>query len=251
LPDQGPAVLLVGSEGNELFAFRLDDGKEAWRYETDSYVRNQPVFHGGEIILGGCDNFLHVIDARTGDALERFDVGSQTTSSPLIADSLIAMGLHRMGVTVRNLEDMATRWEQKEKDRTFYAKPGYAQGVVVTAGDNRVITGLDAITGDVLWQQPVRKTVTADIAVKHGIAFVGSEDERLYVLRISDGQLLAEMAVGGKIKAAPIVTEQRLFVLTDRVNDGQVLAFDLSWQNIQPDNADGDSVEAPKPAAQN
>lgn len=225
---RGP-VLLVGSDDNHLYALDVKTGERVWEYETEYFVRSRPLLSRGYLFFGGCDEFLHKVNADNGQVAERLEVGEQIATPVIQLDDLVGFGTYKGGIFAVDPKTMEIAWHFGEEDREYLAAPAYSEDMVVVAGGDRTITGVNARTGKSIWQQPVRRDVTADIVMKHGLAFVGCEDERLYVVRIRDGKLLTEIEVGGKVKSAPIITQENVYVLTDRVNDGQLLAFKVDW----------------------
>ncbi len=225
---RGP-VLLVGSDDNHLYALDARTGERIWAYETEYFVRSRPLLSRGYLFFGGCDEFLHKVNADNGQVAELLEVGEQIATPVIQLDDLVGFGTYKGGVFAVDPKTMEMAWHFGEEDREYLSAPAYSEGIVVVAGGDRTITGLDVQTGQTLWHQPVRNNVSSDIVTKHGLAFVGCEDERLYVVRIKDGKLVSQIEVGGSIKAAPVVTDDTIFVMTDRVRDGQLLAFKVDW----------------------
>jgi outer membrane protein assembly factor BamB len=86
---------------------RIDQktGGEVWSYQSgpdlfdmSPYIRGgrsilaRPLVSGSDVLLPGCDGFIHVIDAVTGVCRRRIDLGSPITAGPCRTDRGICIG---------------------------------------------------------------------------------------------------------------------------------------------------------------
>ena len=100
----GGYIYATTSEGS-LQCFDLKTGAEVWTYQSgpdwfdmSPYIRGgrsilaRPLVSDSEILLPGCDGFIHVIDSGTGGCRGRINLGSPITAGPCRTDRGICIG---------------------------------------------------------------------------------------------------------------------------------------------------------------
>jgi outer membrane protein assembly factor BamB len=60
---QAAVRILVGSYDTSMHCVDAATGKEVWTYQTGNWINGAPAIAAGEVVFGGCDATLHVIDA--------------------------------------------------------------------------------------------------------------------------------------------------------------------------------------------
>jgi len=76
-----------------LYCFAREDGREVWRYAGNPKgYYSTPAVAGGRIWVGGEDNRLHCVDARTGAGIWTFQTGDGVWSSPCVVDGKVVFG---------------------------------------------------------------------------------------------------------------------------------------------------------------
>jgi polyvinyl alcohol dehydrogenase (cytochrome) len=119
LPGEGPtSVVFFPSWDHTLYAVRLRDGSEVWRFAVPDYPGGSypnvasvdvSVIGGGARVYFASEQFLYAVDARSGAELWRFAAGTgcldppglcgfdgernEIESSPLVADGKVFFGL--------------------------------------------------------------------------------------------------------------------------------------------------------------
>ena len=62
-------------------------GKAVWTHATDNYINGSQVpSTTGEIVFGGCDSFIHVLQLSDGKELRQIDSDAYIASSVAIMD---------------------------------------------------------------------------------------------------------------------------------------------------------------------
>lgn len=116
------------------------------------------------------------------------------------------------------------------------AAPGYAKGIVVFAGRDGAIKGLDAATGTEIWSHDVGEAVldmcysaigggrmsVAAPAIADDIVYIGSLDGRLYALDLFSGTKMWSWDFGSPVASSAAISGNMLFV---GCSDGNLYAF--------------------------
>jgi len=166
-----------------------------------------PVFAGRVFAsLGRGGNAVCVLDADTGQELNRRRTHFPVFSAPAIADGKVVFG---MG----------------EGD---YRNSGVGPGQVWC---------LDAETLNLVWNVDIGSTVLDAVAVSDGRVLCGTAEGHVVALGLADGSLLVGNSLSGPIVTAPAVTGEQVFVVTE---NGRVFCLDehtlkVAWQVQLPD----------------
>ena len=103
---------------------------------------------------------------------------------------------------------------------TFVLRGGRSAGEVVCH---------DAATGRPLWSRRLPDNVLAAIPVQRGLVHVACRNGRYYLLALSDGRLLWEQRCGRALLASPVVSGDRVLVVTSR---GTVCCLDFRRKTV-------------------
>ncbi len=82
-------------KASNLYCFARASGREVWRYADNKRgYWSTPAFADGRIYVGGDDNNLHCVDAKSGKGLWKFLTGDKIWSSPCVVDGKVVFGCH-------------------------------------------------------------------------------------------------------------------------------------------------------------
>ncbi|WP_298585406.1 PQQ-binding-like beta-propeller repeat protein [uncultured Kocuria sp.] len=234
---------LRGDGPGGVLALDAETGEQKWEYTVDAHVMPTPVLHDGRIHAATGDRHLHVIDAATGEGLERVDVGAvMSMSAPAAADGMLYAGAFAGGPRVVGY-DMDARemvWTTAMPDvRSGLddVPPAVSEGVVVTTSHRDIVPAerlehwahaFSADTGELLWEVHlgdgpfVPNNKSGAPAVADGVMYVGSPTTRmLYALDLRTGEELWSHD-SGPIKAPPVVVDGHVVYTTTQGEIGAV-----------------------------
>ena len=81
--------LLVGSYDSSLHCVDAATGKAVWTHSTDNYINGTPaLLPSGEIVFGGCDSFIHVLQLADGKELRQIESEAYIASSVAVMDAM-------------------------------------------------------------------------------------------------------------------------------------------------------------------
>lgn len=236
---------LRGDGPGGVLALDAGTGEQKWQYTVDGHVMPTPVLHDGRIHAATGDRHLHVIDAETGEGLERVDVGAvMSMSAPAAAEGMLYTGAFDGGPRVvgYDMDVRETAWTTElpeVRSGLDDVPPAVSEGIVVTTSHRDIVPAeqlehwahaLDAETGEVLWERrlgegpfvPNNKSGAPTIA--DGVVYVGSPTTRtLYALDLRTGEERWTHG-SGPVKAAPVVADEHVVYTTTQ---GEIGALDV------------------------
>ena len=88
------ARIVVGCYDNKLYCLDAASGAKVWEYQTENYVNGTPAVAGQQVVFGGCDAVLHVVDGVTGLASAEIALGEacHVAGSTAVVDGRAYLG---------------------------------------------------------------------------------------------------------------------------------------------------------------
>ena len=110
--------------------------------------------YNGVVYAGSLDHKLYALDAKSGDKIAEFDLGSPVASSPVLVDSSIIVASEE-----GNVYSLDTRTNQIKPlanvDEKVYAPLSAADGVVYIYSGEQNLHALNTESGVKLWSLPL------------------------------------------------------------------------------------------------
>jgi outer membrane protein assembly factor BamB len=208
-------VIVFGSDDKHVY-WVTTAGKLAGRVKTDAQVHGAPAVAAGRILVGGCDEALHVIDPVKGEK----------SSVPLKGRIGASVAVHgeRLYVGTMDSEVLAMDWKKgavlwtfrpARGAQPFYASAAVTADVVVVGSRDRRVRALDRGTGKEVWSFTAKGRVDSSPVIVGRRVVAASLDGHVYVLDLARGTELARFEIG-PVAGSPAVGGQRLVVGTVR-----------------------------------
>ncbi|HWS56434.1 MAG TPA: PQQ-binding-like beta-propeller repeat protein [Pyrinomonadaceae bacterium] len=230
-------LVIVQADGHSqsfIAAYRLKDGKQAWRVERNEITSwSTPTVYEGrgraELIANG-GRFIRGYDPQTGKELWRFADGDTEVKqqAPLVAHGLIyvaggyppgrAMYAFRPGangdISLKAGEHAGAHLAWKaDKGSPYTATPIVYGDILYAVADLGVLSAFDAKTGRLIYQERLPTSFSASPVAADGKLYLPSEDGDVYVVRAGPRyELLAKNSMGEPLMATPAVTDGMLII---------------------------------------
>ena len=145
-------------------------------------------------------------------------------SVPLVRDGVVYFADTRGSVAARNASDLGKIWTASDLP-SGAAAPVLLGPILVVAGEDGTITGLDAATGDRRWTRSLGVSVEAPLAGVDDKVLVGCTGGSVFILSSIDGQdVVRPIDAQGPVKRSPAIADGTAYVAAD---SGVVTAFDI------------------------
>ncbi|OHB73848.1 MAG: Pyrrolo-quinoline quinone, partial [Planctomycetes bacterium RBG_16_55_9] len=185
-PD-GRIWILVGSYDNRLHCLDANDGAVVWTYETDNYINGSPAVDDNKTVFGGCDALIHVVSLVDGSKIAEIDSGSYIAASAAFVDGQVYVGNYENVFIRADIAAGKIIWEYRESNAPFFSSPAVGESVVIFGGRDSLVHCVGRDDGKVVWTFKTLGEVDSSPVLCGDKVVVGSEDGRLYILRLSDG----------------------------------------------------------------
>lgn len=211
--------LLLTSYDGTLYA--LDpNGKEKWRHTTEAPIQCGATLAGKLTFLGGCDEFLHVIDVEKGEPAEDpLPLFSPTGSTPSVSDGIVFVPTSAGEILAYDPKQREPLWRFHDTALAEEFKKvsvAVADGLVIAASRNKRLFALDTKTGEVKWKQTLRKRSDASPIVAGKSVFVSAADGRIMRFDLHTGEQTWMMEIKPSVRASPAIADGKLLVASTR-----------------------------------
>ena len=186
-----------------------------WRTDTWGLLTSPVVADGTVYVATGLRHqHVHAFDAATGQERWRREVDGRRENVLAVADGIVFVGLERLSAF--DAETGETLWEDGRDVRNGVA---IADGRVIAPSDaTDRIRAFDARTGDTLWEQRLSSglrggslSATATPAIGGEQVLVASHED-VFALDAATGEERWQQAVGDRVRTAPTVTDEHVYV---------------------------------------
>jgi outer membrane protein assembly factor BamB len=227
----GDTIVLLCDHPSASYLVALDKGtgKERWKadrgkgrvsYSTPLVVRGQS---GDELIVNSSER-LEGYDPRTGTLLwhagsdNRFPIPSPVFHNGVIYASRGYRSGPYMAIRTGGRGDVTGShviWAVAT-GAPYVSSLLHYDGIVYMANDVGVLTGVDAATGERVWQQRVDGVFSASPVGGAGHVYFVSENGDTIVMRAGrTPEIVARNSIGERALASPAISNGRLFLRTD------------------------------------
>lgn len=205
-------ALLFQDSSNTLTLMEPSTGRNRWSVEVDPPPsRSVGNAYDGARVYSASDNELFVLDARTGEFLERHSLAVVVNTPPLLVGDIAVFGGASGEVLGHSLVSTYKLWGYKLSGR-ITAKPvqiGDAVGVVSQGGD--VIT-LNPATGGSYGRNSIFAGLANDPVAAGGVMYVASTDQSVYAFDAQNGQVRWRHRTQQPLVDQPALHNGRLYV---------------------------------------
>lgn len=217
--------VIFGSYDSRVYCLATTDGQLVWRAETEGYVHGTPAILDSTVVTAGCDGFLRRLNLVDGIEKGVVEIGGYVAASCAIDDSGTAyFGTYGNRVLAVDLVAEAIRWryQHPQRQQPFYASAAIAADLVVAAGRDRILHGLDRKTGQPRWLFDAGARVDSSPVISGERLFFGSSKGSVHALDVGSGKELWRYDTGATIVASAAVADGRLVIGSE---DGVLYCF--------------------------
>jgi outer membrane protein assembly factor BamB len=231
-------LLIAKTVDGHLIAFDLKNGKKRWEVDHGSphlilKASSSPILTQGRLLVGFSDGKLDAIDPDSGRVIWQKSIAYATGASdverlvdidadPISANGVVYIASYQGYLSAININNGELLWS---KPASTYKNLAFDTHSLYMTDEDDVIRAFNPVNGQVRWKQTdlTARHVTAPVNVGTWI-IVGDETGWLHLLDSRHGDLRGRVAVPGAVEMAPVVSEQRVYVITQA---GSLTCFTL------------------------
>lgn len=224
--------LLVGSYDNSMYTFKALTGRKTGQIETGYYINGTAAVWHRYMMFGGCDAWVRVVDASTGEMTDSLELDSYVPASPAILGGMACACDYNGNVYEMKLENgkisqhrklFAVSDDMDGQDGGVVSMPTLTYDAVYFLSGDRYINCIDRKSGQLRWKKMLRG-ITGECSplVANDKVLVCTKDGHVSILSCDDGKELWHYETGETIIGSPAIISARFFILTSR---GTLLCF--------------------------
>ncbi len=179
------ASVIVGCTDNYVYSLNLKDGSLRWKHEFGKSVLGSPAILGNVVYIGGSDNTFRALNAKNGKLVwKNSDIKGFIECKPYVDKQQVVFGDWANTLYSLNPNNGKVQWTWVTKGSRMLSPasvwPVKAGNTIIIATPRRMTYGINANTGQQLWQE------------KGGRESVGlSPDKKIYYVKTMKDTVLA------------------------------------------------------------
>ncbi len=214
-----------------LVALDTQTGKRVWTGKRGmSRIAHVSPFvaqvNGQDQIISGAGDRLQGFEPKTGELIwSIYAQGEGVTPSPVLGDGVIyassgfektTLRAVKLGGAKGDVTESHITWEQKKGVPT-QPSPIYVKPYLYTITDGGVASCYNPTNGEIIWQERVGGNFSASPVYADGrIYFLNEAGETMVIAAGPEFKVLAKNPLGEKCQASMAVSNQRLFIRSDK-----------------------------------
>ena len=215
--------ILVPSYDFNLYSINLDTGKLKWKCETENYLNGAAATDNKTIVIGGCDSYLHIIDAKSGKKIKNIGIGTYVAESTAIAENLAFVGDYDGGFTCVDIVKNRIKWKYSNPKATpFLSSPAVNIDKVIIGSHDKKVYCFNKQSGKIQWTyQAYGKIESSPVLLKNKV-IICSNDGIIHFISLDSGKKLYTYELGISMKSTPAIINNFMVVAG---KDGKIYAF--------------------------
>ena len=213
----GSEVVAVDVEGT-LRAFEVEDGEELWTMSlggTMAFKASPVRLSETDILLVESSGTAFRVNLDEQTVVWERDLGAPVYSTPAVDGNQFVVTTTRGDVALVDASTGQEVWRHNIGEHMRVGSPALGPEWIVFGATDGQVRSLSRIHGQENWSVQFDDVVTAPPLLTDSAVFVGTLGEELYALDITDGRILWETEVRGRIKSAMAWADEGLLVLTE------------------------------------
>lgn len=178
----------VASTDGNLYALGATDGALKWTFKARNSLWARPATDGKLIYQTGMDHYLYAVDASDGSKRWELDMGGPALGNVVLSD----------------------------------------KGIIYTGTLNSEFLAIDSATQKVAWRKALAGNTWSAPLLHNDNLYFGTDQNKVYILKAADGTEVKTVDAGGAVVAAPVYTQDAVFVTTE---SGDAFSLSLDGTN--------------------
>jgi hypothetical protein len=186
----------------------------AWKFKAGGGVWSSPAFSDGVVYVGSDDDYLHAVDAKTGQEEWKFKTYGGVRSSPAISDGVAYIGCVNNYLFAVDIQSGQEKWKFRTGGEVR-SSPAIAGGVVYFGSVDTHLYAVDIQSGQEKWKFQIGGSGwdggaagISSPAISDGVVYVGSGlNHCLYAVDINTGRENWKFQTGAALTSSPAISD--------------------------------------------
>ena len=212
-------VVLVGADDGKIYAFDQEADEQQrwtasvrWTFQTHNKVWSSPIAAEGVVYATSLDQNLYALSLEDGSKLWQFTTNGAIVSTPAYDDGTVYFGSFDGVFYAVNASDGSLRWRFDGAGNWYWGAPLVHGDYVFAPSLDGNLYALDKRTGAPRWTLATEGSIVGSPAVIFDMIAVGSDDGRLHIVRLSDGNPAGFCDMRTEIRSSLNVSDDIVFL---------------------------------------
>ena len=212
-------VVLVGADNGKIYAFDQEADERQrwsvsrrWTFQTGNKVWSSPIAADGVVYATSLDKKLYALSLEDGKKLWHYSTNGAIASTPVYDDDTVYFGSFDSVFYAVNASDGTLRWKFDGADSWYWGAPLVHGDHVYAPSLDGNLYALDKRTGELSWSLATEGPIVGSPAVIFDMIAIGSDDGRLHIARISDGNPVDSCNMRTEIRSSLAVSDDVVFL---------------------------------------
>ena len=226
-------VLMVGTDDGNVYTLKvtLDSMGGAYiqegnQFSTGGKIWSDPVIQDGVAYFGSLDHRLYAVEVETSKLVwnQPFETKGGVVASPTLHQGKILFGSFDGEFYALDLVTGQELWRFSGADNWYWGTAKVAGGLILAPSLDGKLYALDVNTGSLKWVVKTDKPIVNSPAIISDFVVIASDDGRLRIVSLTDGDLEGACTVEEKIRT-PLTVDDRVIFLG--AGDNTIRAFSV------------------------
>ena len=212
-------VVLVGADNGKVYAFDQEadeqqrwTASQRWTFQTDNKVWSSPAAADGVVYATSLDKNLYALSLEDGSKLWQFTTNGAIASTPVHDDGTVYFGSFDSVFYAVDAADGALRWKFDGANGWYWGAPMVHGDKVYAPSLDGNLYALDKRTGELRWTLATEGPIVGSPTAIFDMIAVGSDDGRLHIVRMSDGNPVDSCNMRTEIRSSLVVQDEIMFL---------------------------------------
>ena len=189
-------LVFIGDDLGYLTAYRVKDGKQAWRFQAEHRIVGTPDVAKGVIVFGAADNFIYGLNAKTGKLIWKVKAEAPVLGAVTIDKDKAYIGASDGAFRAINIKSGDLVWTYDKVKGYIESKPLIADNKVIFGAWDNTLYALNKHTGqeEWLWTGDIRGMHFSPAAVwpvaAHGKVFITDPKRAMTAISLDKGETI-------------------------------------------------------------
>ena len=205
-------VVLVGADDGKVYAFEREDQSSRWTFQTGNKVWSSPAVAEGVVYISSLDKNLYALSLEDGSKLWQFATNGAIASTPVYDDGVVYVGSFDGVFYAVNAADGTLRWSFDGANSWYWGEPlVYGDDVYAPSLDGKLYA-LNKRSGKIRWALTTEGPIVGSPAIIFDMIAVGSDDGRLHIVRLSDGNPVGWCNMQTELRSSVVAQDDKVFL---------------------------------------